>query len=147
MDGNLDFGPGNVLFAGVANLSHGQNRSIISNIAKIDADYVLLDLGSGSHYMTLDFFLMANSGLLVTTPQAPAILNAYGFLKNAVFRHLQQTFSDHKGVTNLLTKILKEAQPNATPTISKILEGIARISHKAESTAREALSELRPTSP
>lgn len=142
---NLDFVPGDVLVTGAANLTHGQKRSIISNIEKIDADYVLLDLGSGSHFNTLDFFLMSNSGLLVTTPQAPAILNAYGFLKNAVFRLLQQTFSSHKGVSRFLGDIVKEKQPNATPSIVQIIDGVERISKKAAATAREEIAKLRPS--
>jgi len=142
---NLDFIPGDVLVTGAANLSHGQKRSIISNIEKLDADYVLLDLGSGSHFNTLDFFLISNSGILVTTPQAPSILNAYGFLKNAVFRLLQQTFSTHKGVTKLLGDIVKERQPNSTPSIGEIVESIEKLSKKAGATAREALAQLRPS--
>ena len=141
---NLDFVPGDVLVTGVANIPHGQKRSIISNIQKLDADYVLVDLGSGSHYNTLDFFLMANSGLLVTTPQAPSILNAYGFLKNAVFRLLQQTFSGHKGVTKYLTGIAREPRPNSTPSISKIVDGIRKISKRAGRQAREAIGRLKP---
>jgi len=142
---NLDFIPGDVLVTGAANLSHGQKRSIISNIEKLDADYVLLDLGSGSHFNTLDFFLISNSGVLVTTPQAPSILNAYGFLKNAVFRLLQQTFSTHKGVTKLLGDVVKERQPNSTPSIGEIVESIEKLSRKAGATAREALAQLRPS--
>ena len=142
---NLDFIPGDVLVTGAANLSHGQKRSIISNIEKLDADYVLLDLGSGSHFNTLDFFLISNSGVLVTTPQAPSILNAYGFLKNAVFRLLQQTFSTHKGVTKLLGDVVKERQPNSTPSIGEIVESIEKLSKKAGATAREALAQLRPS--
>ncbi|MFW5743986.1 MAG: P-loop NTPase [bacterium] len=142
---NLDFIPGDVLVTGAANLTYGQKRSIISNIEKLDADYILLDLGSGSHFNTLDFFLMSNSGFLVTTPQAPAILNAYGFLKNAVFRLLQQTFSAHKGVTRFLSDVVKEKQPNATPSIVQILDGIEKISRKASTTAREEIAKLRPS--
>lgn len=142
---NLDFIPGDVLVTGAANLTYGQKRSIISNIEKLDADYILLDLGSGSHFNTLDFFLMSNSGFLVTTPQAPAILNAYGFLKNAVFRLLQQTFSAHKGVTRFLSDVVKEKQPNATPSIVQILDGIEKISRKAATTAREEIARLRPS--
>ncbi len=141
---NLDFVPGDVLVTGVANLGHGQKRSIISNIQKLDADYVLVDLGSGSHYNTLDFFLISNSGLIVTSPQAPSILNAYGFLKNAVFRLLQQTFSAHKGVTKYLTGIAREARPNSTPSINQILEGIEKISKKAGREAHEAIGQLKP---
>lgn len=141
---NLDLIPGDVLVTGAANLTHGQKRSIVSNTAKIDADYVLLDLGSGSHYNTLDFFLMSNSGIIVTTPQAPAILNAYGFMKNAVFRLLQQTFSSHKGVARLLADVGKERQPNSTPSIAQIIEAIGKISKKAARTAREEVGKLQP---
>lgn len=142
---NLDFIPGDVLVTGAANLTHGQKRSIVSNIEKLDADYIILDLGSGSHFNTLDFFLMSNSGILVTTPQAPAILNAYGFLKNAVFRLLQQTFSQNKSVSHLLSEIVKERQPNATPSIGQILEGIGKISEKAAAAARDEIAKLKPS--
>lgn len=142
---NLDFVPGDVLVTGAANLSHGQKRSVISNIEKMDADYILLDLGSGSHFNTLDFFLMSNSGLLVSTPQAPAILNAYGFLKNAVFRLIQQTLASHKGATRYLNDVLRDKQPNSTPGIAQILEGVGKVSRRSEQEAREALGQLRPS--
>ncbi len=142
---NLDFIPGDVLVTGAANLSYAQKRSLVANIEKLDADYILIDLGSGTHFNTIDFFLMSNSGVLVTTPQAPSILNAYGFLKNAVFRLLQQTFSDHKGVTRLLTDIVKERQPNSTPTIASILNGIEKLSKRAAATARSEIAKLRPS--
>jgi flagellar biosynthesis protein FlhG len=142
---NLDFVPGDVLVTGVANLGHGQKRSIISNLQKLDADYVLVDLGSGSHFNTLDFFLMSNSGLLVTTPQAPSILNAYGFLKNAVFRLLQQTFSDHKGVTRYLGGVARESRPNSTPSIGQIVDGIRKISRKASKLAEDTIGMLKPS--
>jgi len=142
---NLEFVPGDVLVTGVANVTHPQKRSIISNLSKLDADYILIDLGSGSHVSTLDFFLMSNSGILVTTPQPPSILNAYGFLKNVAFRLLQQTFSKHKGVTRLLGTILREAKPNSTPSINQIVEAIEKISKKAARTAREAIEQLKPS--
>lgn len=142
---NLRFIPGDVLVAGTANLTHTQKRSIISNIAKIDADYVLMDLGSGSHFNTIDLFLISNSGVIVTTPQAPAILNAYGFLKNAVFRMLQQTFSGQKRVSDYLARVLKETRPNATPSIATILEKIGKLSRKAAAEAREQIALLKPS--
>lgn len=142
---NLDFIPGDVLVTGVANVAPSQKRSIVSNLRKLEADYVLIDLGSGSHVSTLDFFLMSNSGLVVTTPQAPSILNAYGFLKNATFRLLQQTFSTHKGVTKLLTSVARESTPNSTPSINQIVQRIRKLSKKAERTAREAIEQFKPS--
>lgn len=142
---NLDFIPGDVLVTGVANVAASQKRTIVSALNKLDADYVLIDLGSGSHVSTLDFFLMSNSGIIVTTPQAPSILNAYGFLKNVTFRLLQQTFSSHKGVTKLLTGVARESRPNSTPSIGQIIGKIEKLSRKAARTAREALEQLKPS--
>ncbi|MFP4377722.1 MAG: P-loop NTPase [Spirochaetales bacterium] len=142
---NLEFIPGDVLVPGTANMTHAQKRSVLKHIEKIDADYILLDLGSGSHFTTLDFFLMSNSGFIVTTPQAPAILNAYGFLKNAAFRLLQQTFSSHKGISHFLTEIVKEQQPNSTPSIGKIIEGISKINKQEAQHAYDEIGKLRPS--
>jgi flagellar biosynthesis protein FlhG len=142
---NLDFIPGDVLVTGIANVTPSQKRTIISNLAKVDADYILIDLGSGSHVSTLDFFLMSNSGILVTTPQAPSILNAYGFLKNVVFRLLQQTFSTHKSVTKLLGTIVRESKANSTPSITQIVAAIEKLSKKAARSARDAIEQLKPS--
>lgn len=141
---NLEFVPGDVLVTGTANITYGQKRSIITNIEKLEADYVLLDLGSGTHVNTLDFFLISNSGLVVTTPQAPAILNAYGFLKNAVFRLLQQTFSSHKTISRTLSDVVRDRRPNSTPSIAKIIESISKQSKRAGETARKEIARLRP---
>lgn len=142
---NLRFVPGDVLVTGTANLTYAQKRRVINQIEKIDADYILLDLGSGSHFNTIDFFLMSNSGVIVTTPQAPAILNAYGFLKNAVFRLLQQMFTSHKRISTYLADVLKETRPNATPSIATIIESITKISKKAGEEARQKIATITPS--
>ena len=56
-------------------------------------DYVILDLGAGSAYNTLDFFLVTYKSILVTTPEITSILNAYSFLKSSAFRFFAQQFS------------------------------------------------------
>jgi len=141
---NLAFVPGDVLVPGTANLMHSQRKSIISNILKLEADYVLIDLGSGTAPNVIDFFLISNSGLIVTTPQTPAILNAYNFLKNLTFRHLQQSVTSPKKVVDYLKDVVKDKTPGATPTISSILSRIAALSAPAGRTSRSEISSLRP---
>jgi len=53
---NLYFVPGDALFVGTANLPYFRKKKIMSEIAKLDADWVILDLGSGSSTNTIDFF-------------------------------------------------------------------------------------------
>ena len=89
---NLSFIPGDGLFLGTANLAYFRKRKILSELSKLDADWVLLDLGSGSTANTIDFFLISNCGILVTTPEITAVLNLYTFLKNSFFRYIIQNF-------------------------------------------------------
>ena len=83
---------GDGLYSGTANLPFFRKRSLIRQLGTLTADYVILDLGSGSTFNTLDFYLTSNSGLIVTTPDTTAVLNAYSFMKAAAFRVLQRCF-------------------------------------------------------
>ena len=83
---------GDAEIPGMANLKSAQKNRLMRQLKKIDADYLIVDLGAGTGYTTLDFFLLSGSGLVVTTPTLTAILNAYLFLKNAVFRIMYSSF-------------------------------------------------------
>jgi MinD-like ATPase involved in chromosome partitioning or flagellar assembly len=71
---------------GSANPKHSQKLKFIRHIKKADADVVILDLGAGTSFNTLDMFLAARVQLIVTTPELTAIQNAYGFIKCASMR-------------------------------------------------------------
>ena len=73
-------------------MDYFSKRKILKEINQLDADYVILDLGAGSAYNTLDFFLVNYKSILVTTPEITSILNAYSFLKSSVFRFFAQQF-------------------------------------------------------
>ena len=74
--------PGDSLLPGTANLPYFTKQRILKELNQSVADVVLLDLGAGSSYNTVDFFLASWSALMVTTGEPTAILNAYSFLKN-----------------------------------------------------------------
>lgn len=88
----LFFIPGDTLLPGTANLEFATKRKIIRGLLKIPADYVIMDLGAGSSYNVVDFFLTSATGVLVTMPETTAVLNAYSFLKTALFRALFRSF-------------------------------------------------------
>jgi flagellar biosynthesis protein FlhG len=73
---------GDSLFTGSANLPYFQKKKIIKSIQNLTADYILLDIGSGSSYNVIDFFLISPESLIVTIPETTALLNAYSFIKN-----------------------------------------------------------------
>jgi flagellar biosynthesis protein FlhG len=74
----------------IANLFHAQKIKLINAIRKLPFDVVLLDLGAGTHFNTLDFFLSAQQGIFICTPEPTSIENAFRFIKAVYLRRLKQ---------------------------------------------------------
>jgi len=86
--------PGDGLLPGTANLEWSVKKRILKGLAALPADFVILDLGAGSTYNVVDFFLAASEGLVVIRPEITSVLNAYAFLKTVAFRVLSRSFPD-----------------------------------------------------
>jgi flagellar biosynthesis protein FlhG len=65
---------------GIANLKSVHKNKVINKLKEIDADYVLLDLGAGTTFNTLDFFITADKGVLFVLPEPTSIENNYRFI-------------------------------------------------------------------
>ena len=87
---NLWLVSGNQALLEMANLGHGQKKRLVCQIRRLDVDDVVLDLGAGSAFNVLDFFLLARRGLVVATPEPTAIENAEYFLRAAFHRSLRE---------------------------------------------------------
>jgi flagellar biosynthesis protein FlhG len=73
----------------IANLFYAQKLKVINAINNLPFAYVLLDLGPGINFNTLDFFLIATEGLFVATPEPTAIENTFVFIKSIYLRKLK----------------------------------------------------------
>jgi flagellar biosynthesis protein FlhG len=87
---NLWLVSGNQALLEMANPTHGQRDLLVRQIRGLDVDDVVLDLGAGSAFTVLDFFLLARRGLVVVTPEPTAIENAEHFLRAAFYRSLRE---------------------------------------------------------
>jgi flagellar biosynthesis protein FlhG len=74
----------------MANPNYGQKSKILRHINALRVDHVVLDLGAGTSFNVLDFFLAARKGVLVVVPEPTSVENAYHFLKAAFFRRLKR---------------------------------------------------------
>lgn len=74
---------------GIANLRHMQKSKILTELLTLDADYILLDLGAGTNFNTLDFFISADQGILTALPEPTSIENTYRFIKSVYHRKLK----------------------------------------------------------
>ncbi|MEJ2642292.1 MAG: P-loop NTPase [Desulfosarcinaceae bacterium] len=88
----------------IANLFHAQKIKLINAIRGLPFDYVLLDLGAGTHFNTLDFFLASKQGIFICTPEPTSIENAFRFIKAVYLRALK-----HIVKTNNFAKLTKAA--------------------------------------
>lgn len=141
---NLLFIPGDVLVAGTPNVGFAQKKSILSNIEALEADYIFLDLGSGASNNVVDFFLVSNSGIIVSSPDVGAIVNAYSFMKNAAFRFLQRAFSGETKVEQFLRKQIKERRPGNPVKVSTVIAAMREIDETEAAKAQRFIELLQP---
>ncbi len=95
---NLRIISGAEFVPGMANPAHWMKLKIVRHITALPADYIIIDLGAGIHFNTLDFFGMSDRGIVVTAPEPGAVMNAYSFVKAALFRKLQGVFKKHPDI-------------------------------------------------
>ncbi|MBL8956587.1 MAG: P-loop NTPase [Myxococcaceae bacterium] len=86
---NLSLVAGSAAAVGSANIPHLQKQKLLRHIAQLQADAVIVDVGAGTSFNTLDLFNVADVRVIVTTPQLTALQNAYAFAKSATYRELR----------------------------------------------------------
>ncbi len=74
-----------------ANLHTAQKTKIIRAIQSLDYDLILMDLGAGTHFNMLDFFLTSEQGICLLTSEPTAIENTFNFIKALYFRVVKRT--------------------------------------------------------
>jgi len=102
---------------GMANPAHWMKLKIMRHIRALQADVIIIDLGAGVHFNTLDFFSMANRGIIITAAEPGAVMNAYSFIKGALFRKLQNVFRHHATIGSIIDAESKKTEDEAEFTI------------------------------
>ena len=121
---NLQFIPGDGEIPGMANLTNEQKTKLIRQLYLLEADYLILDLGAGTSFNTVDFFLSSSMGIIVTSPSLTATLNAYLFLKNVVFRLMTTSFKKDSWAGEYFEGLIQEGKSFQKIYIPKLIEKI-----------------------
>lgn len=140
----LFFISGDGLLSGTANLPYWRKKALLEQLDSLTADFVLLDLGSGTSYNTLDYFLTSPAGLIVTSPDTTAILNAYSFLKASMFRLLQRSFPGRSAERAEVVDFMQEKVEGQDRSIATLVRRIGDINAESGRIAEEALAGFRP---
>jgi flagellar biosynthesis protein FlhG len=92
---NLGLITGSISSLDSESINHAQKQKLFRHIRSLDADNILIDLGSGTHVNTLDTFLLADRMIVVTSPEITALENMYHFIKSVYFRKLKFIFKTY----------------------------------------------------
>ena len=113
---------------GSANPWHTQRIKLIRHLEQLHVDNIVLDLGAGTSYNTIDFFLGATKHIMVTTPETTSIQSCYNFIRICVFRELHSLFRNN----NRAWKIIEKAKvPSSDGDIYKIQDILKEIKELA----------------
>ncbi|MDJ0841158.1 MAG: P-loop NTPase [Acidobacteriota bacterium] len=141
---NLRFIPGDGQSLFMGNIAYAQKIKLLRALKKLEADFVIIDLGAGSSYNNLDFFAVAPNGIVITTPEFPAMLNLMTFLKNLVFRAIENVvrkcFPLHQKVKEMFVQSIEDNPI----TVGELLQLMDKDYPKYAVVTRRVVSCIRP---
>ena len=116
---------------------------LLHHLVKLDADFVVIDLGGGTSLTTLDFFLMADHGIVVTHPEPTSVENVYRFLKAAYFRRLSRVASLYD-IGDLVIDAQKHKNDLGIYTPADLLRELRRRDLEIYQEIEEVMASFRP---
>lgn len=112
-------------------------KKLERHVRELDADVVLLDIGAGTNYHALDFFLWADVPIAVATPDPTSVLDLYKFVKLAAVRRVSSVLGAKDPVSeNLNDQDLR--------SLDQLLVDAAAAGEEVEMQVRAALTRFRP---
>jgi flagellar biosynthesis protein FlhG len=138
IDPNLRIIPGTGDTLATANMTYAQKRRLIRNFQNIRADVIIVDIGAGASYHTLDFFLMADHHITVATPDPTSVLDLYRFIKLAAIRRVLSMF--------MMRDVMAEELANRDySSVEEVLEVAGKTDESGRAFAETTLRALQPT--
>lgn len=137
---NLRLISGSLDAMGAANPLHQQKLRLMRAIQRLDAELILLDLGAGSHFNVLDFFLVADQGIVTLVPEPTSVENAYRFVKAAFFRRLKAVEAVYD-LHDHLAQVMRSKRPMSP---AELLQSVCDRDPEAGRRLEEEMRAFRP---
>ena len=140
---NLQLIAGTHANLGEAQPNHLRRVRLMRALRRLDADFVLVDLGAGTHSSVLDYFLVGGEGLIVLQPEPTAVENAYSFLRAAFYRRLRLAMVGH-GVRKLVTEAMDQGNERGIRTPLDLLREVESLDPQEGGRFVETMRGFRP---
>lgn len=128
----------------MANITHTQKEKLKKVLKQLPARYVLLDLSAGTNFNTLDLFLSEDSGILVTTPEYPALMNMFVFIKNVLLRKLEQSLRGEASLVEKVRELYKQSMKDPVFTLERFWRSLAETHPESAETVKSICRQIRP---
>lgn len=129
---------------GLVHDNHASRKSFSEELRNLPAERVFLDLGAGANESNIDFFLLADEQILVTTPEPTAVHEAFGFLKACVLRQLQLRLSDYPAAAKIISGDEINRPGEIEQTIGDLLQKVREVDSEAALEFRSVLDTFNP---
>ncbi|MDH4152379.1 MAG: P-loop NTPase [Nitrospira sp.] len=86
-----------------ANMAYARKKRLMKQFQELTADVVVIDIGAGTSYHALDFFLMGDIHVAVATPEPTSVLDLYRFIKLAAIRRVLACFLARSPMSDVLS--------------------------------------------
>lgn len=129
-------------YLGAANPKHTQKLRLLREIARLPVDHVVIDLGAGTGFNILDFFLIANHGILTVVPEPTSIENAYRFIKAAYYRRLKTAELSWR-LKPLVEAAMEERGAQGLRTPAELVQHVEQKDPAAGAKLREELARFQ----
>jgi flagellar biosynthesis protein FlhG len=127
---------------GMANPGSAQKARLFNHLKKLKADIILLDLGAGTSYTTLDFFLFARNRIIVMSPENTSLQNAYGFVKTCLLRKLTREFRGDSKCMELINRLHSGKNDNIN-TMEELKEAFSLLGEERKSELSSSIEEFK----
>jgi flagellar biosynthesis protein FlhG len=111
-------------------------------VDKLDADYLVVNLGASTAPAHLDVFHEADVSLCVTAPEPPYVEATYRFCCALYFRRLRRAFMRDTFKWKIVERAAATLPPSHSPR--ELVAAIARYDEAVANVAAAALQQLRP---
>jgi flagellar biosynthesis protein FlhG len=109
---------------GMSEITRAEQENMVACLSALDAEFVLLDVGSGTSLEVLDFFNLAHEAIVVTSPDPASMRCTFKYIRNAAYRRVQDRFGgleDVKDAFQRLRRTSGTAQPQTMKTFLDLL--------------------------
>lgn len=125
----------------MADVSSDDRTRLMSSIHNLETDFIILDLAAGTHQTTIDFLLMAQTKLVVMTPEPASIENAYRFMKAAFYRRIKR-FEFQLHLQDLITDVMANKTQHSVRSPSDLIKAVQTVDPVGGAKLNRVMSQL-----